>query len=52
MTVLFHMGVERCIHRSLNVALKLHQIDAIFKKNLPGGACPRTPLEDVRSTPT
>ena len=28
LTVLFHMGVERCIHRSLHVALKVHQIDA------------------------
>ena len=23
------MGVERCIHRSPNVALKVHQIDAL-----------------------
>ena len=28
-TVLFQMGVERCIHRSPNVALKVHQIDAL-----------------------
>ena len=27
-TVLFHMGVERCIHRSLHFAIKVHQIDA------------------------
>ena len=27
-TVLFHMSVESCIHRSLNFALKVHQIDA------------------------
>ena len=27
-TVLFEMGVERCIYRSLNFALKVHQIDA------------------------
>jgi len=27
-TVLFYMGVERCIHRSHNFALKVHQIDA------------------------
>ena len=48
------MSVERCIHTSLNVALKVHQIDAfnfnLKKTNLPRGACPRTPLDDVRST--
>ena len=27
-TVLFHMGVEQGIHRSLHFALKVHQIDA------------------------
>ena len=32
-TVLFHMGVEKCIHRSLNFALKVHQIDAFNFNN-------------------
>ena len=40
---------------SSNCVLKVHQIEAFYFKNvqkhLPGGAYPRTPLEEVMSTP-
>ena len=42
------MSVESCIHKSLNVALKVHQIDAfnfnLKKKIFPGCMPPDPPI--------
>ena len=43
-TVLFQMGVERCIHRYLHFALKVHQIDAFnFNIKSSQGSMPPDP---------
>ena len=45
-TVLFHMGDERCIHRSIHFARKVHKIDAFnfnIKKKSSLGSMPPDP---------